>query len=282
MNKRSQVLEAIEKLDSLPMSSTQLVRLLGNPEADIDEVTRCVERDPAIAANVLRVCNSALYAGKASVGSVHDAIVRLGTHLVMQLALTQGLKPIVSGALPGYQLAPGSFWRYSVAVATCSEILARMLSIKAPAETFTAGLLHDIGKLVLGLSVQEDLGEIADLVQSQHLTFEEAERRVVGIDHAEAGALLLEYWGLPESLCMVARCHHEPEMAPSVSQSLDLVHAADILVMGSGLGVGADGFNYRLSQAVVTRLMLNNQVSEKTVVQLLDELATLDIDATSP
>lgn len=278
MSKRQQVLDAIERIESLPATATHLVHLLADPEAKLDDVRRCVELDPALAANILRICNSAAFAGRACVSSIYEAIVRLGTQRVLNLALTQGVTPLRKGELPGYELAPGELWRHSVGVAVCAEALSRALGGAPAQELFTAGLLHDVGKLVIGLSVREEIATLLSLVSSNHITFEDAERQVLGIDHTEAGALLLTRWGLPDTLSYSARWHHEPDAAPEVSHTLDLVHAADILVLGMGLGMGADGLYYHVSENVATRLQLNASVLETTAARLFDGLATMGVD----
>lgn len=101
---------------------------------------------------------------------------------------------------------------------------------------------------------------------------------VLGIDHAEAGALLLQRWGLPEALSYVARWHHAPDAAPAHSHTLDLVHVADILVLGFGIGAGNDGLHYRVSEQVAQRLALNSTVLETATCRMIDGLSVIGID----
>lgn len=282
MSKRNEILEAITRIEALPANAGRLAALLAHTDADLNEITRCVELDPGLAANVLHVCNSALYVGRANVASIRDAVVRLGTRMVMNLALAHAIRPLAGNAVPGYGLPAGELWRHSVAVATGTEILSEGLGFTPPPEAFTAGLLHDVGKLVLGIAVADESRDIQALVAGGGITFEEAERKVLGIDHAESGALLLEQWGLPESLCLVARWHHEPDSSPVVSRVLDLVHVTDILVLGAGYGMGEDGYHYRVSESVVERLALSNDLMERTLCKILDGMAAIGVETSAP
>ncbi len=162
-----------------------------------------------------------------------------------------------------------------VAVAIGAEQLAKELHFTAPQYTFTAGLLHDIGKVVLGTFIEVDAEPILQRAFEEQLSFERAERAVLGIDHAEVGAALLESWHLPEEIIAPVRWHHAPDDAAGDFLVADLVHAADTLSIQCGLGVGIDGLNYRVSPSVMTRLHLKTAVAERVTCIMLSEMQSI-------
>jgi len=126
---------------------------------------------------------------------------------------------------------------------------------------------------VLGNFVQVDVAALVDLSMREEIPFVEAERRWLGIDHAEVGAELLRHWGLPDRLVQACRWHHDPDGAPEPSTAADLVHAADALSLAAGLGVGIDGLRVRVCPGVVERQNLNLARVERTAGRMLAALA---------
>ena len=197
---------------------------------------------------------------------------------MFQLLLTVSVAPMARRSVKGYDLPPGELWRHAVGVAVGTERLAEALDIIAPHYAFTAGLLHDLGKIVLGTFVQVDADPIKQIAVEIGVSFDLAEAEVLGIDHAEVGAALLKQWSLPEQLVEVARWHHWPVRCSGDKLVLDLVHLADILCLQAGLGIGSDGLPYRSSPASMSRVGLKANVGEAVICQImrgLDELSDL-------
>ena len=153
--------------------------------------------------------------------------------------------------------------------------LSTSLGVAAPNYVFTAGLLHDVGKIVLGTFVEVDPAPILGLAFDQGLSFEEAEREVLGIDHAEVGAALLEHWGLPGPIAEAVRCHHHPAKVNGDPLVADLVHVADVLALMAGLGTGSDGLHYRPAAESLERLEVTNLVAETATCRMLGRLEEL-------
>lgn len=272
MNRIDEIAEKIHSIPSLPAAAVEAIRLVQNPEVDFAELARTIEYDPGLTSNVLRLANSAYFGGNGRIKSMKDAIVRLGLSNVFQMIMASAVAPMVQKEVRGYDLRPGCLWSHSVAVAVGAKELALLLKRKAPEYVFTAGLLHDIGKIVLGTFVQIDAKQIMERAFKEGVSFEIAERSILGIDHAEIGAELLKTWNIPEQIVDVVRWHHEPDGAGKVDIVLDLVHVADAISMSTGLGTGSDGLNYRTSGNVATRLELTDAIVEKLVVRITDDL----------
>jgi putative nucleotidyltransferase with HDIG domain len=163
-----------------------------------------------------------------------------------------------------------------VAVGICTEKIAAKRRLEAEAHAFTAGLLHDVGKVLLGTFVDVDDGPIKELVELDNLTFNEAERMVLGVDHAEVGAHLLEKWNLPDAVAAVTRWHHEPSRLEGELRDLvDLVHVADVICLDCGWGLGSDGLQYRLDEDAAARLNLRSSDAEEAAAHVLIGLEEL-------
>jgi putative nucleotidyltransferase with HDIG domain len=209
---------------------------------------------------------------------VRDAVVRLGTNRIFHLVLTSVVRPLSQRPIKGYDLSAGDLFKHAAAVAVGAEQVAKALGLKTPDMAFTAGLLHDLGKLILGTFIEVDLAAIRRLAFEQGLSFQRAERQVLGLDHAEAGAALLKAWNLPTSVVTAVCWHHEPQSCPDDTSIVDLVHVADSITLSIGIGAGMDGLNYEPSKEVTERLRLTAEVAEviaSNIVGCLDELRAL-------
>lgn len=276
MSRREEILAKSASDCYLPTSRLELLRILQDPDAGTAALTRAIERDPALTANVLRLANSAYFGFPRSVASVADAIFRLGTRNVRQLVLATAVSPLQKQAVKGYDLPPGDMLKHSLAVAVGAETLGRLLDTPACDHLFTAGILHDIGKVALGTFVQLDAAPILDLAANEGLPFVEAERRILGIDHAELGAFLADKWNLPAAVVEIVRWHHEPETFEGRNPAGDLVHVADALCILGGIGIGTDGLRYRPSQEVCDRLGLTEEATEQALSMILTGLEDLE------
>ncbi|MDK2956630.1 MAG: hypothetical protein PWQ57_2126 [Desulfovibrionales bacterium] len=256
MSQRAEVLARVREIPQMPAAVQQVMTLLQDEEADMGAISRVIELDPGLTANLLRAVNSSYFGGMRSISSVREAIVRLGANRVFHLAVSWGVAPHVRPAIRGYDLETGELLRHSLAVALASEGLAKSLMPSPPPNIFTAGLLVNVGKIILGTFLAVNPAPILELAYEQGLTFEEAEERVLGVGHAEVGAVLLEHWGLPDDIVEVVRYRLHPERAREGGVILDLVHVGDVLAKLSGIGLGVDGMAYRLDDACVQRLHL--------------------------
>jgi putative nucleotidyltransferase with HDIG domain len=172
----------------------------------------------------------------------------------------------------GYDLPGGKLLSHSLAVAVGAEELARMLGHEVPSHVFTAGLLHDIGKIVLGTFLEVDAGPVLERANSQQLPFDVAEREVLGIDHAEVGGILLDRWNFPVQLVASVRCHHRPEDLSPPDFVADCVHVSNMVSIECGLGAGIDGLHYTPSGTVLRRLGITGEMIEKLTCTMLTEL----------
>lgn len=243
---KSMLLEDMGRLDqlpSLPAVVTQLLQVIDDPLASAMDVAYILREDPPLTARVLRMANSVVYGNRARVVSVPQAVLRLGMveirNMVLSLAVIRAL------ARSGRRLDHRAFWQHCLTVALAAEALSRRMPRQETDDddaAFAAGLLHDIGRLVLDQFFPEAFEVVGKRMQRDTLTLVEAERREMDVDHAEIGGLVATRWGLPEAIVAGVHFHHRPDdAAPSVRRSPLIVHAAEQICVAHGIGDPLEG-----------------------------------------
>ncbi|MFP4458835.1 MAG: HDOD domain-containing protein [Candidatus Zixiibacteriota bacterium] len=272
MRIRDKIISTLDSIPSLPTAAIKAVKMLQDPDVSISRLTKTIEYDPALTSNVLRLANSAYFGANRQIESLRQAIVRLGTNNVFRLVVASAVAPLSSQAVKGYDIPPGELWAHSVAVAITSENLRVELNLDAPGYIFTAALLHDLGKIVLGNFGELDVEAILKTAKEREVSFDEAEMAVLGIDHAEVGAVLLEKWNLPKTISEAVRWHHYPKYFPNDPIAIDLIHVGDNLCIKMGIGIGIDGLKHRVSNESVERLKMSNRIAEKVLLKTMGDL----------
>jgi len=273
---RERLLGRVKELPTLSTSLarlSQLVRDEASSAADFEDVIR---PDPALTANLLRVANSAYFGLRSHAGSARQAITLLGLKRVFEVAASAAFAPVIPRALAGYDLRAEDFWRHCVAVAVLSERLAAELRCGTPDLLFTAGLLHDVGKLAAGAFVAEGQARILERTRAG-LSFAAAEREVLGICHDELGGAVAEAWNLPPAVRAAARWHHQPCEAP---QDVDptlvaLVHVADALAHQLGFGTDVGELARRVEAGAERRLGVKVQKLEAVACAGLEQIGEM-------
>ena len=252
----------------MPGAAVKLLALIDDPDMSISQIDAILRHDAGLTANILKLANSAYFGIPSKVGSVRQAVLILGLKRLIQMVIAACVSAIMDKPVPGYDLPPGELWRHSIAVSVAAEGLVKELNISAMEEIFTAALLHDVGKLVLGSFVQEDFTKIGEAL-NQDVSFETAEEMVLGTNHADMGARILTQWSLPSDIVNAVRWHHTPESAEEGDTMLDIVHVANVLCLMIGIGAGNDGLQYEPSDEVVGRLGLESSHLERVASQTL-------------
>ena len=205
-------------------------------------------------------------------------LVRIGTKRLFEMTVGAGVGPMMSSEMEGYGLRRDELLRHSVWTAAASEELARELGIPAPDMVFTAGLLHDIGKIVMDPIVEENREALLSAAEDgdASVSFEKVEHDVLGMNHAEAGAAILEHWHFPAAISDVVRWHHEPEMATEHVRLANLVHVATIITTTGGVGAGFEGLHYKVSFAAAQDLGIKTKVLEVVAGRTLEIMERLE------
>lgn len=229
-------------LAPLPASATRLLSIVGRDDWELEEVVGVVSLDPALTGRLLRVANSALLGAAQKISTVADAVMRVGGGVVAQIATAAAVHDTIDAPLHAYGVREGELWRHSVAAALGVDCLRGKAKRRIPPEAFTAALLHDIGKLVLGRRLLPEEARGMALATGQgHQHLFAAENELFGVNHAELGGLIAQHWGLPESLRLAITHHHAPDDVEldSARVTAYAVHLADALAKEIGAGHGA-------------------------------------------
>ena len=262
----NEIVTAIKAFPGMPGAALNLLALIDDPGMRISQIERILRRDPGLTANVLILANSAYFGIPSKIGSIRQAVILLGLKRLIQMVIAACVSAIMDKPVPGYDLSAGELWRHSIAVSVAAEGLVKELQIEAAEEIFTAALLHDVGKLVLGQFVKNDLTQIQTAV-SQGIRFEMAETIVLGINHAEVGAQILTNWALPLEIVNAIRYHHAPQSVARTSTMLDIVHVANCISMMTGIEIGRDNLQHPPSAEVTERLGLKAHHLERVASQ---------------
>ncbi|HEY7728471.1 MAG TPA: HDOD domain-containing protein [Candidatus Eisenbacteria bacterium] len=232
------VTEGLVALPTLPLVASRLLEAIADPDTYSEQIARIVALDPALTARTLRLANSDFYGFPRKVGSVDLAVVVLGAPTVRDLVLSAAVFQTIGAA--GADLT--ALWNHSMATGVAARALADRAGYRLAGEAYAAGVLHDIGKVVLRQSFPDRFEGILALAREQRLSIAEAERGVLGSDHAEVGGWLAERWGLPADLVEAIACHHRPDRAVVNPELVDLVHLANALAerMGHAWPQGAE------------------------------------------
>jgi putative nucleotidyltransferase with HDIG domain len=273
-NKVRHIMAQVRSFPGMPATAARLMPLLQNPDASEAQIENVLKYDPGLTANILKLTNSAYFGLPSRVSSVRQAIMLLGWKRLLQLVMTMCMSALMKKPLPGYGLARGELWRHSVAVSVAADVLVTSLPLTDADEVFTAALLHDIGKLVLSEYVQEDMGNIEQMV-GKGISFEVAEFVVLGTNHAQVGARILQNWFLPKELVNAVSWHHDPDQCDHYCHLSDVVHVANILGWMIGYGKGHKGQLVEPAFEVIERLGIRDGQMEKLAEKTLQEVTRL-------
>jgi putative nucleotidyltransferase with HDIG domain len=226
-----QVLRSLKNLPSFPPVAQRALLLLNAPEVNIQELVEVVKFDPAVTANILRISNSAYFGLNQEVHSLHQALLLLGTQELLKIMVISGATRLFKSGSPGYLRERRGLWHHAVSCALMVDLLLRELSLTDQATGFTAGLLHDLGKVLLSLFAAEKFLEIKEVVAQQGVSCLEAEKIVLGIDHGELGGEMARMWHFPDRLRLAITYHHLNKPEAFADDLILLVYLADLLVL---------------------------------------------------
>lgn len=226
----AELLKEVEGLVTLPDVFVRINRLVEDPDSSSADIANAISQDPSFTLRLLRVANSPLYGFSSTIDTVDKAVSVIGTSQIRNLALSMSVANTFAG-LPNKLVSMDNFWRHSLYCALIARILAKQVPGCDPATLFTAGLLHDIGELIIFNRLPSEAGKSLMLVldQMDDLPVYQAEQQVLGFDHAGVGGRLAHHWNLPLLLEECIACHHAIDLATRYPREAALVHIANTL-----------------------------------------------------
>lgn len=280
--------EIVKKIDKLPNHFHVAVRVSkmlegDHSELDIHELTKIISLDQSLTSQLLKLCNSAHYGFSRKISSIGDAVTKIGFKTIKNLVYLAVSQSVLSQEIKGYSLDKGELWRNSVSCAVYAKYIAQKVKYKDPETAFTAGLLKDIGKLVIHEYVGINYNEIVSIINANNLSFIDAENKILGFDHCLVGSEMAVQWNFPPVLVDVIKYHHSPIKAvENGAEDIDLisiVHISDSLAMMLGNGLGNDGMMYGLELKALEYLKIPLQAGG--IEELIAEAAELNDDIDS-
>jgi putative nucleotidyltransferase with HDIG domain len=209
---------------------------------------------------------------------VDQAVFLLGHQQILHIVLTLAFGSAMVIPLPGYAVEANELWRHSLVTATAAEtVVSQITELNVePAVAFTVGLLHDMGKLVMGQVLTPELqADIRRRVEQEHMSRSEAEKVVLGTDHSEVGACLLQEWRLPEEIVEAVANHHHPVLEPRPRLSV-VTHLANCIAHLAGSAPGWDGYAVRVDDRVATTFEITGDKLENIVIAVRESFDTVD------
>ena len=225
--------QRLKSVPTLPKLMERISAALEDPDIDFARVGELIEVDQALTAQVLRLANSAFFSQQGRVGHVAQALIMLGAVVTRSVVLS-------SSVLEFRRVKVKGFWEHSLGCAVAAGAIAKVLGRCAPEEVTAAGLLHDLGKVVVYKEMPDAFEQLVSYAHRDRRPFRDVEREFLGADHAEIAGWLVERWRLPASLREPIRFHHAPAMAQIAKDETAIVHVANVLVRALGYGSGGD------------------------------------------
>jgi putative nucleotidyltransferase with HDIG domain len=260
----------IGSLPTLPSILQKVTELVNNPKTSAIQLSRLILDDQALTARLLRLVNSPFYGFPRRISTVTEAVTILGFHAVRNLLVTATVVELLRGP-ESKEFSPAKLWEHAVGTAVAAGLLARYTRHEDREEIFVAGLLHDVGKLVIYQFFPKEFVKALLLSRSEDVHLRVAEQRLLGFTHDQAGSLLAERWKLPVRLCEAVAFHHRPDLAQTAKREAAIIHLADLLCRALALGLGGDDAVPPLSEAAWQRLGLAEDVLDPLMAELEEQ-----------
>ncbi|WP_426209688.1 HDOD domain-containing protein [Massilia sp. TWP1-3-3] len=246
----------LEDLPSLPAVVMELLSAIDQDDVDISVLAKKVSHDSALTAKTLRLANSSLYGLQVKVTTIQQAITFLGFQTTRNLITAAAVTGcFAEGQCPLFN--DQAFWRHSIASAACCKVIARRVRFNQD-YAFTAGLLHDIGRLVLVSTYPAQYSAVMAYRDLNDSAVLDAERAVMGVDHVQAGMALAEHWNFSETMRLAIAHHHDPD-APGAGLLASIVHVANAIVHALDIAGEEDELAPEVSSAAWTAMGLNEE-----------------------
>ncbi|MBU0910620.1 MAG: HDOD domain-containing protein [Proteobacteria bacterium] len=226
-------LREVKSLPTLPGIIVKLTRMAEDPDTTTEQMGKVISKDHILAAKLLKLVNSAFYGFPQKISSLNSAIILLGFNVIKSLIISSSIFELMESQ-------DVELWEHSLGCAVVCSVLAKRLGVSDPEEVSTAGLIHDIGKVAIKMELKQEFETLKQMVHDRQISMIEAEKELLGIDHAEVGGWLAKSWNLPAKLVEPIACHHNPLEAKDEKLCASIIHFSDILIRGLGYGHGDD------------------------------------------
>ena len=261
----SQLEESIKNLPQLPASVTEAMEILNREEVHFPLLEEKIGSEPALAARILTVANPPFYGFGGKINSIKQACMVLGFHTTRNIVMAAGVMSEFDTA-HFQRLDLKALWQHSLGCGIAAKVLAKKTGLD-PEQAFSAGLLHDIGKMVLNIFYSEDYTKVLDYRDEHDCPLIEAEEQVLGFNHAIVGSLMAKRWTLPDDIISAIEHHHQPE-SEQATPLARLLHVADVISRSLKIGNSGDTHIPLLNPDTLLQLGLEEQDIEQATPEI--------------
>jgi putative nucleotidyltransferase with HDIG domain len=268
---------AIANVTPIPQIVLKVLRMLQSDVYNMVHLAKEIKQDQIISAKILRLCNSAFFSQNMEVDSIDRALVVLGEKRLLQLVVSASMENFFSNKMGGYSLCKGGLFKHSVGTAMICEKLAGFSKILPKDLAYTAGLLHDIGKVALDQYMNLAYPMFYRRVQENTENLINVEKELFGLNHTEVGGRLAEKWDLPERLKEVIEYHHNPEKARVDPELTHLVYVADLIMSRFVVGQELERLNTNSLGARLEKIGVKSeqfQVLIENIAEIIHNLSS--------
>jgi len=262
-------IEAVKNIPTLPGVVSKITSMIHDPHVSTEKLGGIISKDQVLSVKVLKLVNSPFYGFPGRISSVSHSLVLLGFNVIKGMLISASVFDMMSQAMVG-------LWEHSLGCATVAGIIGRKLNETDSEEVFIAGLLHDIGKVMIKVTLPEDFEAILRTAREEGAWMCEVEERVVGVDHTGIVRWVAAKWNLPANIAEPMTFHHAPSRARNYGRRAAMVHLADLLIQAVGFGDSGSPFVPPLDTRALSLLGVDLAFIE-TVLQELEE----DMDSLS-
>ncbi len=257
--------ENINTLPTVPGVLKRLSTVIEKPRITIVEISNFISNDPALTTKVLKMVNSAIYGFPGRIASVSHATMLLGLNVIKGLLLGVSVFELMQKTMSG-------LYEHSLACAIASRVIAQKKNLKEPEEVSVAGLLHDIGKVILMLQFSKEYEAAMKEAEEKKISIYDAEKNQFNATHADVGGWLAEKWRFPRNLIEVIEFHHRPALAKNAPMETAIVHMADLLVRARGFGFAGEHFVPEVNAVAYDLLKLSDQDIKDILREMEDNM----------
>jgi len=259
------IVSKVNDMPVLPSRINKIIAITEDPDSTIEDLEKEILLDQSLTSKILKLANSAYYGYPRKINTVSQATILLGFQTVKSMALASTMSKFMAQELKGYALEENDLWTQSQTCAIISRHIAKDIQFPGPETAYIAGLLRDIGKTILSYYVEQEYNAIVNKVEYGHISFLEAEKEILGFNHAQVGKEIAAKWNFPDELVEAIGLHHSPEKAIINPMLVSIVHVADAITMMMGISIGADGLAYNFSPFALETLELSAEKLEEYI-----------------
>ncbi len=276
MNAVNDLIASIKELKPFSRVASQILTVSEDPDSSMNDIAEIIVYDPSITTTLIKRCNSAYYSLPRQVESVQDAITYIGLDEVVSLVLVDQCSGNFEKKQEGYGLTEGELWKHSVFSAIIAKKLAKVKNVENISLVFTAAMIKDIGKINLDSFVSGRYKKIKYLVNEKNYSFMEAEKKIIGVNHAELGAIIAKMWKFSPKMIFIIANHHMSSEKAKTDLDTAIVYIADIICNTMGVGCGIDGMSSRFHKDVMEFLNITPEDFEMVIAESYQEMEKVE------